>query len=273
VQGIIGFESPTPVTTPLGCKAREDWQLRYTVKFNDALVNIATLYQTTAEELALGNCLSDQNLIREGQILRVPGESLPPSPEVVCTPFEALTPFNDSQTVPGEGILTFNWRGPEAPRNLLRVTRPDGTVYEQLVELRQNATVDLIRDLPGQGRYTWIIRPLNFNFVQVCPDSPTWTFVKGAKPTATATWTDVPKPITAAFGSNPLTGIAPLVVQFLDQSQGEIVAYQWDFGDGTSSTQRDPQHTFTLPGTYIVTLVVRGADGTSSSSRTLLVVN
>ena len=41
-----------------------------------------------------------------------------------------------------------------------------------------------------------------------------------------------------------------------DPDGGLIVSYQWDFGDGTSSTQQNPTHTYTTPGTYEVTLVV-----------------
>ncbi|MGL5824207.1 MAG: PKD domain-containing protein, partial [Nocardioides sp.] len=47
---------------------------------------------------------------------------------------------------------------------------------------------------------------------------------------------------------------------------GSVVSYQWDFGDGSSSTESAPSHTFVEPGTYDVSLTVTdnegGLDGT-----------
>jgi PKD repeat protein len=52
------------------------------------------------------------------------------------------------------------------------------------------------------------------------------------------------------------TGLAPLTVSFQDRSEpaDEIGQWLWDFGDGTTSSERDPVHTYTLPGSYTVTL-------------------
>jgi gliding motility-associated-like protein len=43
---------------------------------------------------------------------------------------------------------------------------------------------------------------------------------------------------------------------FSDQSVGLISDWYWDFGDGSFSTQKSPQHTYVSPGTYEVTLIV-----------------
>ncbi len=47
-------------------------------------------------------------------------------------------------------------------------------------------------------------------------------------------------------------------VTFDDQStaDGNITAYHWDFGDGQTSTEQDPGHTYAVPGTYNVCLVI-----------------
>ena len=50
---------------------------------------------------------------------------------------------------------------------------------------------------------------------------------------------------------------APLVVNFINQSkirEGDTMTVSWDFGDGHSSSQENPIHTYTLPGTYYFTL-------------------
>jgi PKD repeat protein len=62
--------------------------------------------------------------------------------------------------------------------------------------------------------------------------------------------------VTAAFSAAPLGGPAPLVVQFTDQSDGDVGAWTWTFGDGESSAFHSPVHTYTEPGTYTVQLHV-----------------
>ena len=46
---------------------------------------------------------------------------------------------------------------------------------------------------------------------------------------------------------------APYTVNFVNTSRGST--FHWDFGDGTTSTERNPSHTFTQPGHYTVRLV------------------
>ncbi len=49
-----------------------------------------------------------------------------------------------------------------------------------------------------------------------------------------------------------------LTFQFLNLSMGENVAYAWDFGDGNTSTEMNPLHTYAEADTYEVTLTVFG---------------
>ena len=51
------------------------------------------------------------------------------------------------------------------------------------------------------------------------------------------------------------------VVSFRDRSYGEINSWNWDFGDGQSSTKRHPIHHYDKPGEFIVTLSVKGPHG------------
>ena len=54
-------------------------------------------------------------------------------------------------------------------------------------------------------------------------------------------------------------------VTFTDRSTG-AVAWHWDFGDGTTSTEQNPTHVFAGPGRYPVTLTVTGADGSTATT-------
>jgi uncharacterized protein YkwD len=61
-------------------------------------------------------------------------------------------------------------------------------------------------------------------------------------------------------------------VTFLNVGGGQQpVQYQWDFGDGTTSTEADPTHVFSKPGTYLVQLVAENAFGKAESSQTVTV--
>ncbi len=178
IPGLRGAESPTPSSTP-GCEPREDWQLTYQVQRDDALATIAEKYNTTMFDLAAGNCLEDMNLIVVGQILRVPGDAPPAQSSVECTSYEVLTPINGAVTIPGDGNLTLNWRGPLALRNLIRIYRPDGSVFERLIELRQNETINMSEELQQGGTYTWYVYPLDDNYQQInCPEGGPWFFTK-----------------------------------------------------------------------------------------------
>ncbi len=61
-------------------------------------------------------------------------------------------------------------------------------------------------------------------------------------------------------------------VQFTDTSTGDLRFWKWDFGDGVTSTYRNPSHSFTTPGFKKITLVVTTATGSRTSSRTVLVL-
>ncbi len=66
------------------------------------------------------------------------------------------------------------------------------------------------------------------------------------------------------FTANITAGCSPLPVQFTDQSIGgsdSISTWQWDFGDGFSSNQKNPLHIYTTSGIYNATLRVFNSKG------------
>jgi len=60
----------------------------------------------------------------------------------------------------------------------------------------------------------------------------------------------------AEFSALPTRGEAPLEVKFGDLSSGGIQVWEWDFGDGTTSTERSPMHRYLESGKYTVKLRV-----------------
>lgn len=55
-------------------------------------------------------------------------------------------------------------------------------------------------------------------------------------------------------------------------TDGSIVSWHWDFGDGSSSTQQNPSHKYTKAGTYTVTLTVMDNYGDEDSATKTLTI-
>jgi PKD repeat protein len=51
------------------------------------------------------------------------------------------------------------------------------------------------------------------------------------------------------------------LVAFQDMSHGDIKSWTWDFGDGATSTEQHPLHSYKEAGDYVVTLYVEGPAG------------
>ncbi|MDQ3177296.1 MAG: PKD domain-containing protein, partial [Actinomycetota bacterium] len=81
------------------------------------------------------------------------------------------------------------------------------------------------------------------------------------------------RPLTSPDGSWLSTGTfkvlssstGPRTVTFQNQSTN-AVSYKWTFGDGGTSTDAAPTHTYAVVGTYTVTLVAKAADGRTSTT-------
>lgn len=61
--------------------------------------------------------------------------------------------------------------------------------------------------------------------------------------------------------------IDELRVQFLNVTMGEVDSYLWEFGDGETSTEVNPEHTYSLVQSYAVTLTASGPGGTASKGQ------
>ncbi len=74
----------------------------------------------------------------------------------------------------------------------------------------------------------------------------------------------------ARASASPSEGAPPLAVRFAG-SGGD--RFRWDFGDGTTSAERDPSHTYAKPGLYTVTLEVSDGEGSVSQCRLTVAVD
>jgi tripartite motif-containing protein 71 len=72
----------------------------------------------------------------------------------------------------------------------------------------------------------------------------------------------------ANFTSNLTSGYSPLNVQFTDKSSGTPTSWKWNFGDGNTSTVKNPIHKYSKVGNYTVSLKVSNAVGSNTTTKT-----
>jgi glucose/arabinose dehydrogenase/PKD repeat protein len=85
-----------------------------------------------------------------------------------------------------------------------------------------------------------------------------------------------PRAPTAVAAANRTSGRAPLSVTFSSAGssdpEGGALKYAWDFGDGTTSTEANPTKTYTVDGTYNVTLTVTDPDNLTGGANVAITV-
>ncbi len=76
--------------------------------------------------------------------------------------------------------------------------------------------------------------------------------------------------LTSTASGSPMTGTAPLTVKFAGSASGgcPAISYKWDFGDGSTSTDQNPSHTYKTAGSYRATLTVSDSK-TNNSQKTV----
>jgi acid phosphatase type 7 len=124
-------------------------------------------------------------------------------------------------------------------------------------EVRNDHTYGALRLTLRPGSYAW-----DFDAVAggTFTDAGTGTCVGAQEPTGA--------PATA-FSATPRSGRSPLTVGFTDLSTRRPSAWAWDFdGDGvTDSTVQHPQHVYSAPGHYSVTLTTTNSVGSGTLTR------
>ena len=67
-------------------------------------------------------------------------------------------------------------------------------------------------------------------------------------------------PCVPNFSADTTFCYEPCIIDFTDQSTGDITGWLWDFGIGLPSTQQNPSHYYGINGYYTVSLTVYGPD-------------
>ncbi len=91
-----------------------------------------------------------------------------------------------------------------------------------------------------------------------------------AQATLTVSVLDVNEAPTASFTAAPLSGTAPLIVDFdaaaSSDPENTALTYAFDYGDGSQGTDVAATHTYTTAGTYTVSLIVTDTGGLASAA-------
>ena len=78
--------------------------------------------------------------------------------------------------------------------------------------------------------------------------------------------------LIADFRAHRTKGVKSLLVKFTDYTNGIAEGYSWDFGDGSSSVEQNPEHFYRKPGRYTVALTVWDQAGQNTKTRVEYIV-
>jgi PKD repeat protein len=187
----------------------------------------------------------------------------------------------------------------------LTVTDNDGRTHSRSLTVTTNSSSNAKPD--ANLRYTH--SGLSYSFKRLASDSDgsiasqTWYFGDGSTSNAANPSHSFPAPgtylvtlevrdnqgainwqtvLVTANGDNneapfasftfPHSGLTVNLTDFSKDADGTIASYRWEFGDGTSSTEANPPHTYSAAGTYLVTLRVIDNQGRPHSRTRSVIV-
>ena len=167
--------------------------------------------------------------------------------------------------------------------NYITVTAPPPTANFTTTGGRTGSaplTITFINQSANASTYVWDLGDgtvsTNISPTHTYAEVGTYTVIltaTGAGGSDTLTRTDYitvtfPPPVANFTATEPLSGSAPLVVTFTNSTSGVVDSYLWNFGDGETSTEVHPVHSYNQVGVYNVTLTATGPGGFDTLTRT-----
>lgn len=226
---------------------------------------------------------SEQRYSISGSATRIKPLSTQGPTALQCTAFEIICVQQFSVRVSDEQRLELNVRGSAEFLLLVRfqmpVELPPLTFNEQGVGQVDTPIADVSSRSSG-GRASLVLDagsspPLQAGIYYVAVASLADGNQEFTLTTSLSSQTER-QPPAAAFSFSPSRPRVGQTVTFSDGStdpSGQIVAWSWDFGDGQTSPEQNPNHNYTAPGTYRVALLVSNdADLSTVAAQTLTVL-
>lgn len=167
------------------------------------------------------------------------------------------------------------------PSGILRISSPSGIGNAEIVYYGskvKNQFHDLQRGFCGHPRFGWpanslVSYPVMAEHHNAIKDAiikiqqkiglasnPTGDSLSNTIKSLEDRWLS-PK---AAFRAWPKSGAGPLSVKFQNMSGGSSVRFLWDFGDGNTSTEKNPTHVYQTEGNYTVKLSIASSQGSQA---------
>jgi len=162
----------------------------------------------------------------------------------------------------GKTQLTSDSANDENP-----IFSPDGKKIVYLSDKSGNEDI-WVMDTDGKNKVQLTTDSATDSYPEWSPDGKKIAFYSergGDLGIYTLTLEDGNKPI-ADFSASPTSGNAPLKVKFMDKSSKSPTNWKWNFGDGKTSTVKNPVYTYNKAGKYTVSLTVKNAAGTSTKT-------
>ncbi len=158
--------------------------------------------------------------------------------------FGTWTVVHDSQ-VPGTPWGVVSWQS----------EKPEGTSVAVRVRSSEDARTWSAWEPSASGLELSLTTPGRYLEIQA-----SLQMVSGDQPPKLLELTVVPQTVVvapeASFTWSPGSPIAGQLIQFTDTSSGVPTSWLWDFGDGVTSDQQNPSHSYANPGDYSISLTV-----------------
>jgi gliding motility-associated-like protein len=192
-------------------------------------------------KLVIYNAAGDSSVLIKPQYITVnatPNVAFTATPLAGCFPLPVN--FTD-QSTPGSGTIT-SWQWDFGDGASSNIANPSHTYT-------------------ASGNYNVTLRLINsFGCIKVLSKSQ---YIK------------ISSGVHADFSnSSPSICTLPAAINFQNLSTGTgVLNYQWNFGDGGTSTLLNPAHTYTTPGTYTVRLITTNSTGCKDTITKINLIN